>query len=280
MRRLASASFTLCCALLAMPALASVADGVNEIRRSGCGNKPGVKEPLRITRGLDAVAREWSKGGRLRDAIARTDYRGTHSASMRIEGSTDAKVILRMLAANYCDTIVDPRFKEFGQFQRGDNLWIVVAAPFATPAARDAQEVSGKVLALVNSARSTPRKCGRTSFTAAPALQLSAMLNRAALIHSQDMANKNFFEHRGSDGSKVGDRVARVGYSWKAAGENIAIGAQDAEAVVNGWIDSPGHCGNLMNTQFTEMGIAYVVNRQSAAGIYWTQVFARPFGQR
>ncbi len=260
-----------------MPALASVADGVNEIRRSGCGNKPGVKEPLRITRGLDAVAREWSKGGRLRDAIARTDYRGTNSASMRIEGSTDEKAILRMLEANYCDTIVDPRFKELGQFQRGDNLWIVVAAPFTTPAVRDAREVGEKVLALVNAARSKPRKCGRASFAAAPALKLSAMLNRAALIHSQDMSNKNFFEHQGSDGSKVGDRVTRVGYSWNAVAENIAIGAEDAEAVVNGWINSPGHCGNLMNTQFTEMGIAYVVNRKSDAGIYWTQVFARPF---
>jgi uncharacterized protein YkwD len=49
-----------------------------------------------------------------------------------------------------------------------------------------------------------------------------------------------------------------------------------AEVVVNGWLDSPGHCSNIMDTQYTEMGIAYLVNRKSDAGIYWTQVFARP----
>jgi uncharacterized protein YkwD len=276
MRKLASASFALCCALFAMPALASIADGLNQIRRNGCDNKAGVKEPLRSNRELDQVAREWSKGGRLRDAISRTDYRGTNSASMRVEGSADEKVILQMLKANYCDSIVDPAFKEIGVFQRGSGIWVVVATPFVTPSPRDANEVSEKALALVNAARSKARKCGRTDFPAAPPLKLSAMLNRAALIHSQDMSNKNFFEHEGSDGSKVADRVSRIGYRWRNVAENIAIGAQDAEAVVKGWVASPGHCANLMSAQYTEMGLAYVVNRKSEAGIYWTQVFARP----
>jgi uncharacterized protein YkwD len=276
MRKIASASFALCCALFAMPALASIADGVNQIRRSGCNDKAGVKEPLRVNRDLDAVAREWSKGGRLRDALPRTDYRGTHSESMRVEGSNNEKDILAVLRANYCDTITDASFKDIGVFQRGDAVWIVVATPFTTPSIRDAQEVSQKVLALVNEARGKPRKCGRASFKAAPPLTLSALLSRAALIHNQDMSSQNFFEHQGSDGSKVGDRVARVGYRWGAVAENIAIGAATPEAVVNGWLDSPGHCSNIMDTRYTEMGIAYLVNRKSDAGIYWTQVFARP----
>ncbi len=73
-------------------------------------------------------------------------------------------------------------------------------------------QVSQQVLSLVNAARGKARKCGRTAFNAAPPLTLSAMLNRAALIHSQDMAKKNFFEHAGSDGSQPGDRAKRVGY--------------------------------------------------------------------
>lgn len=276
MKRIASVSFALCCTLFAIPAFASIADGVNEIRRSGCSDKPGVKQPLRANRDLDAVAREWAKGGRLRDAMPRTDYRGTHSESMRVEGTSETKAILAVLRINYCDTITDATFKDIGVYQRGDAVWIVVATPFTTPSVRDAEAVSQKVLELVNEARSKPRKCGRASFKPAPPLQLSAMLSRAALIHDQDMSNKNFFEHQGSDGSKVGDRTSRVGYRWRAVAENIAIGPTTPEVVVNGWLDSPGHCSNIMDTQYTEMGIAYLVNRKSDAGIYWTQVFARP----
>lgn len=275
MRRLASA-FALACAWLAMPALAAIDDGVNDIRRKGCAKRPGIAQPLRASQELDNVAREWSKGGRLRDAMVRADYRATNSASMFVAGSTDAQAILDVLRANYCDTITDAAFKELGVFQRGDAVWIVVAAPFVTPAVKDSAQVGEKVLALVNAARGKARKCGRTSFPPVPPLTLSVMLNRAALTHSQDMAAKNFFEHQGSDGSKVGDRATRVGYEWRTAGENIAIGSETPEAVVRGWLDSPGHCANLMSPAFSEMGIAFVVARNSEAGIYWTQVFARP----
>ena len=267
----------LSCVLAGAPAFADIADGLNDIRRGGCKSYPGVKQALRSTRGLDAVAREWSKGGRLREALERTDYRGTNSASMRVEGSTDQKAILGILRDQYCDTITNPAFTEMGAYQRGDGVWIVVATPFVPPKARDASKVSERVLSLVNAARSKPRKCGRTSFQPVPPLTLSATLSRAALIHSQDMAKNNFFEHEGSDGSKVGDRTARVGYRWRAVAENIAIGAENAEIVVEGWLKSPGHCVNIMSPDYTEMGIAYVTEPKSEPGIYWTQVFARPF---
>jgi uncharacterized protein YkwD len=276
MRKLGSACLILCCALLAAPVFADIADGVNQIRRSGCKNYPGVKQRLRESRGLDEVAREWSKGGRLKEAISRTDYRGTNTASMRVEGSSDEKAILGILRDSYCDTITNPAFTEIGMYQRGNGVWIVVATPFVPPMARDAGKVSKQVLALVNAARSKPRKCGRTNFQPVPPLQLSATLNRAALIHSQDMARNNLFQHQGSDGSKVGDRAARVGYRWRAVAENIAIGAETAEIVVQGWLDSPGHCVNIMGPDYSEMGIAYVTEPKSGPGIYWTQVFGRP----
>lgn len=276
MKKIASVAFALICASIAMPALAGIDDDLNEIRRKGCDKRPGVAQPLRSNRELDGVAREWSKGGRLRDALARSDYRATNSASMQVEGSSDAKAILNVMRANYCDTITDASFKEIGVYQQRDAVWVVVAAPFVTPAIKDSAKISQMALAVVNAARAKDRKCGRKEFPAVPPLALSAGLNHAALIHSQDMAKKDFFEHVGSDGSKVGERVTRVGYKWRAAGENIAIGPETAEAVVQGWLDSPGHCANLMSPAFTEMGIAYVVDRKSDAGIYWTQVFATP----
>jgi uncharacterized protein YkwD len=276
MRKLASALVVLCGAWIAIPVHADMTDDLNQLRRKGCGNRPGVSQPLRANQALDVVAREWSKGGRLRDAMERGDYRFTNSASMHVEGTTDRKAILDVLRGNYCETITDATLQEIGFYQQRDAIWIVVATPFVTPAVKDSAKVSKEVLSLVNAARGKARKCGRKQFPAVPPLTLSAVLNRAALIHSQDMASKSFLEHRGSDGSMVGERAARVGYKWRTVGENIADGAQTAEAVVKLWLDSPGHCANIMTPGFTEMGIAFAVDRKSDAGIYWTQVFAAP----
>jgi uncharacterized protein YkwD len=106
-------------------------------------------------------------------------------------------------------------------------------------------------------------------------VQLSALLNRAALVQAQDMAQHNFFEHEGSDGSTVADRATRVGYQWRSIGENIAAGPTTAQAVVQGWLDSPGHCANLMDPAYAEMGIAYATNPKTQAWIYWSQVFGK-----
>lgn len=259
-----------------MPALADIADDLNQLRRAGCEKRAGVSQPFRASKDLNGVAREWSKGGRLRDAMVRADYRFTRSASMHVEGTTDREDIIEVLRANYCETITDAALTEIGVYEARSGIWIVVATPFVTPGVKDAAQVNSEVLSLVNAARSKARKCGRKQFAAVPALTLSAVLNRAALIHSQDMASKSFLEHRGSDGSMVGDRTTRVGYRWRGVGENIAEGAQTARDVVQLWLDSPGHCANIMAAGFTEMGIAFAVDRKSDAGIYWTQVFAAP----
>lgn len=195
---------------------------------------------------------------------------------MHVEGSADRKVVLNILQTNYCETITDATLQEIGVYQKRDGIWIVVATPFVTPGVKDTAQVSKQVLSLVNAARGKARKCGRKQFAAVPALTLSAVLSRAALVHSQDMANKNFFEHRGSDGSMVGERSTRVGYQWRTVGENIANGAETSQVVVDMWLKSPGHCANIMTPGFTEMGIAFAVDRKSDAGIYWTQVFAAP----
>jgi uncharacterized protein YkwD len=100
------------------------------------------------------------------------------------------------------------------------------------------------------------------------------MLNRAALIHAQDMARHDHFEHVGTDGSTPAERVARVGYRWRNVAENIAAGAPTAATVVDGWIKSPGHCANIMGAEYKEMGIAFATEAKSEAGIYWSQEFA------
>ena len=107
-------------------------------------------------------------------------------------------------------------------------------------------------------------------------LSLAPFPNAAALAHATDMATHSLFAHEGRDGSSPADRATRAGYRWRSIGENIASGMTTPEAAVEGWLKSPPHCANLMAPQYTEMGIAFAVNRASKAGIYWGQLFGTP----
>jgi uncharacterized protein YkwD len=277
MGKLAGALLALICLSAPLAAAAAdIADGVNEIRRRGCNSKPGAKAPLQRSSGLDQVAREWARGGRLRDAIDRTDYRIVNSASMHIEGTDDDKAILKLLEDGYCELIVDPRFSEIGVRRSDKHVWVVVASPFVAPLSRDADKVAARVLRLVNEARAKERRCGSTRYAPVAPLKPSRLLDSAALAHATDMAKHDLFEHQGSDGSRPADRVARAGYRWRAVGENIAVGPADADIAVQGWLDSPGHCANIMSPSFSEMGVAYVVNPKSSGGVYWAQALASP----
>jgi uncharacterized protein YkwD len=134
------------------------------------------------------------------------------------------------------------------------------------------------MLNAVNEFRSQPRTCG--SYGSRPAAQQLAWdckAGAAALRHSMDMANNNFFDHEGSDGSSGGNRLTQAGYSWSSWGENIAAGTSfsSVSAVMNAWINSDGHCVNLMGSSFTHFGAAKFSNAASTYNVYWTQMFAR-----
>jgi uncharacterized protein YkwD len=132
--------------------------------------------------------------------------------------------------------------------------------------------VRARVVELVNAARSEGRRCGSKRFAAAPPLRISRPLSNAAADHARDMARKNFFDHRGSNGSQPKDRVLRAGYEPRLSGENIAFGPESAEEVVAGWLDSPGHCANIMETRFEHIGVGLATGRNRNR-IYWVQTF-------
>ena len=123
-----------------------------------------------------------------------------------------------------------------------------------------------RMLQYVNEARAKGCKCGDTYFPPAPALKWNEKLQAAALGHSTEMQAKNFFSHTSKDGSNAGERIRRTGYAWKTYGENIGMGFATEKEMVAGWLKSPGHCKNIMNSAYTEMGAAKV-------GQYWTQTF-------
>jgi uncharacterized protein YkwD len=118
----------------------------------------------------------------------------------------------------------------------------------------------------VNEVRQRGCQCGDTYYYPTTPVQWNSKLELAAYNHSRDMYQNNYFSHTGLDGSNPGARIDRAGYHWMAYGENIATGYTTEHQVVDAWIKSPGHCQNIMNKAYTEMGVARVGN-------YWTQEF-------
>nr|GFA06287.1 hypothetical protein [Tanacetum cinerariifolium] len=137
----------------------------------------------------------------------------------------------------------------------------------------NAQAEGQKLLGLINDVRKQPQQCGGQPFAAAAPLVWNDTLMSAAESHSRSMANNNYFDHKGRNGGTPGDRAELAGYIGQQIGENIAAGQDNARKVVEGWLASPGHCANLMNPQFHDLGAAYAVDPKSDAGIYWTALF-------
>ncbi len=133
-----------------------------------------------------------------------------------------------------------------------------------------------RVLDLTNQARAVARSCGTTSYPAAPALTWNASLATAARSHASDMAVSNYFSHTSQDGRTFVQRATNAGYSgYHALGENIAAGQPTPESVVAGWLNSPGHCSNIMSANFRELGVG--VGTGGSYGIYWVQDFGARF---
>ena len=133
-------------------------------------------------------------------------------------------------------------------------------------------DIQDEFLHAVNEARAAPRMCGSASFGPSPPVSWSGNIAMAAWLHSSDMALNGFFSHTGSDGSSAGQRITRQGYSWHTYGENIAVGYPTVASVMAGWLASEGHCRNLMDPDFTEIGAGYAVGAfgGNPAARYWT----------
>ena len=129
------------------------------------------------------------------------------------------------------------------------------------------------VLALVNEVRAAGADChSKGVFAATGPLNMNPALRCAARKHSADMAARNFFDHTNPDGETPWDRMDKAGYgAYSNAGENIAAGSPDAQGTMDQWLGSDGHCANIMNPNFQEIGVGYSTGGQY--GHLWTQVF-------
>lgn len=138
-------------------------------------------------------------------------------------------------------------------------------------------DLEAQVLTLVNQKRAQVIDCGGGNVLGpAPPVAYDPALTCAARNHSKDMADNGFFSHTNLQGQGPSQRLALAGYAWSTWGENIAAGYGTAQQVVDGWIASQGHCVNLMNPAFTELGTGYYHLPGSEYGHYWTQNFGTP----
>jgi uncharacterized protein YkwD len=121
-------------------------------------------------------------------------------------------------------------------------------------------QTAAEVLKLVNEERS---KAGCS------ALSANSALSELAEKFSDDMAARGFFDHTDPDGATPWDRAAKAGIS-ELGGENIARGQADAAAVMEAWMNSPGHKANILNCDFKTLGVGV---HFGSGGPWWTQDF-------
>ena len=102
-------------------------------------------------------------------------------------------------------------------------------------------------------------------------LTLDSSISNVATKKSQDMIDNNYFSHNSPTYGSPFDMLKKFGISYKTAGENIAMGQKTPKEVVNAWMNSEGHRKNIMNPNFSKIGVG--VAQKSGGSIYWTQIF-------
>ncbi|MGF6394706.1 CAP domain-containing protein [Pseudomonas plecoglossicida] len=223
-----------------------------------------------------SVALPVGYSGGLREGLKAAGYQAAKVRTIRLTGARDAEAAFDRLQRDYCSALLDDQFTDIG-VSRARNEWqVVLARPVLDAQLGDGRSAGKALLAQVNAARAKSRLCGRQRFAAAPALTWNTALGAAAQNHSRAMANGNFFAHRDPDGEWPADRARDAGYRGRQIGENIAAGQGSPTKAMAGWLASPGHCANLMNPRFTQVGAAYAANARSDDGVYWTMLFGAP----
>lgn len=110
-------------------------------------------------------------------------------------------------------------------------------------------------------------------------LRIDDRLNRAAQLHSEDMARRDFFDHRSPEGARMTDRADWTGYHWRRLIENIAAGYPDVAATIDGWMESPEHRAGLLDDRVRDAGFGHAYLPRDDGRVrkahYWTLLIGR-----
>lgn len=139
------------------------------------------------------------------------------------------------------------------------------AKPSASTASANQSSYEQQVVNLVNKERAA---------AGLPALTVNATLSKVAEAKAADMRDNHYFDHQSPTYGSPFDMMRQFGVSYTSAGENIAKGQRTPEEVMNGWMNSPGHRANILNSNYTQIGVGYVTDSNGTG--YWVQEFIRP----
>ncbi len=176
-------------------------------------------------------------------------------------------------------SLIGSTFIDTGVSRAAGSATAVPVAAIAVPLASSSSGSTAfekEVLALVNKARSSKRKCGSKTYAKAKALKWNGKLALAAERHSADMSSRNYFSHTTKKtGKSPGARIKAAGYKYKAMGETLAAGHATPKAVVNAWLKSTAHCKILMSKSYTQLGVGYYSGKGRYVH-YTTADFGKP----
>ena len=102
-------------------------------------------------------------------------------------------------------------------------------------------------------------------------LKENTSVDNIATKKCEDMVKNNYFDHRSPTYGSPFDMMRQFGVKFSTAGENIAMGQTSPQEVVNAWMNSQGHRKNILNGNFTQIGIG--VAKNSRGQLYWSQMF-------
>ncbi|PMW95312.1 hypothetical protein C1X59_26740 [Pseudomonas sp. FW215-R2] len=282
-----SSRFVSLCLLILSPLLApsahagaerQLAAAINDLRAhpQRCDRRPAQRlAPLTLKQNI-ALPIGYGYGGGMREQLKASGYAAVAVRSIRIVGAEDAEEAFDQLQNEHCGALLDAQYADIGISRARSEWQVVLARPVIDSHMGDNRSVGKALLAEVNAARARPRMCGRQRFAAARPLSWNPALGAAAQGHSKAMAYGNYFAHQDPDGDMPADRARSAGYRGRQIGENIAAGQSSPSKAMAGWLASPGHCANLMNPMFTQVGAGFASEARSDNGVYWTMLFGAP----
>ncbi|MBI3626565.1 hypothetical protein HY224_00780 [Candidatus Uhrbacteria bacterium] len=126
----------------------------------------------------------------------------------------------------------------------------------------------GKLTELTNQARAKEKL---------PPLAPSALLTNAAQLKAVDILRNQYFRHAGPFGKNLQYWLKKVGYKYSEAGENLSLNFYSEEGVIKNWLESPKHRANILDKDFTEIGLAAIAGRfRGVDTVIVVQMFGRP----
>ncbi|MDP3278849.1 MAG: CAP domain-containing protein [Deltaproteobacteria bacterium] len=184
----------------------------------------------------------------------------------------DSAADVRADVATVMDARTDARTDARADTSTGTDARVDAAAADAGGSAAT-RALEDEILRLVNQRRAMGATCGGVRYPAVGAVVANEALRLSSRRHSEDMARRNYFDHITPEGLTPFNRMDAVGYTFNPRGENLAAGSSTAAATMTQWMNSPGHCRNIMTAGYRALGVGYAYSASSTYRHYWTQNF-------